>query len=260
MRNRQRHIRAALITAVSFEVLTLGAVSAQQAEPQDPTPSEPILEEVVVTGFRASLADALARKRDSNQIVEAVTAEDLGKFPDQNIAESLQRLSGVQIDRIAGQGTQVRIRGLDQNITLLDDDLFLTGLELYKLGEGNDRFRDSLESVPSELIGGVDVYKSATANLVEGALGGTINLRTRRAIDLKEGLTVGGNIRFNQSDYLDDWEPSGAVVFAFNKDRRFGATISVSYDSLAIHEDALGGANRGNWRFIDGLKDRRANV
>lgn len=246
---RRKHSHAALVTAISQILAVAAATQAAHAQEE----SGEVIEEVVVSGFRASLADALQRKRDSVQIVESVTAEDLGKFPDQNITESLQRLSGVQIDRIAGQGTQVRIRGLGQNITLLDEDLFVTGLELYKLGEGNDRFLDSLESIPSELIGGVDVYKSPSANLVEGAIGGTINLRTRRSTSLPDGLTIGGNLRANQSDYLDDWEPSGAVVAAYNADGRFGAVISFSYDKLSIHEDALQGQNRGNWRFIDGL-------
>ena len=111
MRIRKKHSRTALMTA-AVSLTTFGA-HAQQAEP---------LEEVVVTGFRASLANALENKRESNQIIESVSAEDIGKFPDQNVAESLQRLSGVQIDRDNGQGTKVRIRGLDQNVVLLNDD------------------------------------------------------------------------------------------------------------------------------------------
>src|SRR5262245_17299276 len=115
----RRAARAALVTAVSLDVLALIAAPAhaQQASPAD-TGAKPSdeLQEVVVTGFRASLEDALAKKRASNQIIESVTAEDIGKFPDQNIAESLQRLSGVQIDRTTGsEGTKVRIRGLDYN-------------------------------------------------------------------------------------------------------------------------------------------------
>jgi TonB-dependent receptor len=108
-----------------------------------------------------------------------VSAEDIGKFPDQNVAESLQRLPGISIDRSNGQGTKARIRGLDQNVTLLNDDIFLSGLELYTQGEGNVRKADSLEGIPSELLGGIDVYKSPNASQSESGLGGIINLKTR---------------------------------------------------------------------------------
>src|SRR5262245_57919051 len=132
--------RSALLSAAISSCLTMGAYAAQAAQPSAAasTTTEP-LEEVVVTGFRASLADALQNKRESNQIIESVSAEDIGKFPDQNVAESLQRLPGVSIDRSNGQGTKARIRGLDQNVTLLHDDIFLSGLELYTQGEGNVR-------------------------------------------------------------------------------------------------------------------------
>ena len=156
MRNRRQYSRALAVTAASLGGLGLATVNVQAEEAG-------VVEEVVVTGFRASLADALENKRESNQIIESVAAEDIGKFPDQNVAEALQRLSGVQIDRSNGQGTKVRIRGLDQNVTLLNSDIFLTGLELYTQGEGNFRETDSLEGIPSELLGGVDVYKSPNA-------------------------------------------------------------------------------------------------
>src|SRR3546814_4528280 len=101
--------------------------------------------EIVVTGFRASLENALNAKRDSNLIIESVTAEDIGKFPDQNVAESLQRLPGIQIDRENGQGSKVRIRGLEQNVTLLNGGLFVSGLEVYKVGEGKSNRNDNSE-------------------------------------------------------------------------------------------------------------------
>ncbi|MEH6723584.1 MAG: TonB-dependent receptor plug domain-containing protein, partial [Qipengyuania sp.] len=149
---------------------------------------------IIVTGFRASLENALNAKRDSNLIIESVTAEDIGKFPDQNVAESLQRLPGIQIDRENGQGSKVRIRGLDQNVTLLNGELFVSGLEVYKVGEGNYNRNDSLEGVPSELIGGIEVFKSPNASLLEGGLGGIVNLKTRNPLDLKQGFTLAGNV------------------------------------------------------------------
>ena len=105
MRIRKKHSRAALMTAVSLTTMAANAAETTS------TPANEALEEVVVTGFRASLADALDNKRESNQIIESVSAEDIGKFPDQNVAESLQRLPGISIDRSNGQGQRVRIRG-----------------------------------------------------------------------------------------------------------------------------------------------------
>jgi iron complex outermembrane receptor protein len=210
---------------------------------------EPIVEEVVVTGFRASLATALENKRESTQIIESVAAEDIGKFPDQNVAEALQRLSGVQIDRSNGQGTKVRIRGLEQNVTLLNNDIFLTGLELYTQGEGNFRETDSLEGIPSELLGGVDVYKSPNASQLEGGLGGIVNLKTRNPFSLGEGTNIAGNIRY--ADAGEGWEPLGALVASHKFNDRLAVIASVSYDKQVFQTDVLGGQNRGGWKFTD---------
>lgn len=237
MKLRNRRLRLAIASLLSLDLLAASAVCAQSDD----------IEEVIVTGFRASLADALENKRASNQIIESVSAEDIGKFPDQNIAESLQRLSGVQIDRANGQGTKVRIRGLDQNVTLLDDDIFLTGLELYTQGEGNTRETDSLEGIPSELLGGVDVYKSPTAAQLEGGLGGIVNLKTRNPFDLQGNTTLAGNVRY--ADSGEGWEPLGALVFGQKFGERLAVIASVSYDKQQFQTDVLGGQNRGNWRF-----------
>ncbi len=241
---RAARASAALVTAASLDLLMI----ATPAGAQDAAGVEEI-GEITVTGFRASLAEALNRKRESNQIIEAVSAEDMAKFPDQNIAEALQRLPGVQIDRENGQGTKVRIRGLDQNVTLLNEEIFQSGLELYTLGEGNFRNTDSLEGIPSELLGGVDVFKSPTAAQVEGGLGGIINLRTRSPFALS-GTTLAGNVRFAEnSESREDWEPLGAFLFGHEFSERAAVIATVSYDKQTLNTDVLGGDNRGNWRF-----------
>jgi TonB-dependent receptor len=233
-----------LVTAASLDLLMVaGPATAQESS------SAAEIGEITVTGFRASLAEALNRKRESNQILEAVSAEDIAKFPDQNIAEALQRLPGVQIDRENGQGTKVRIRGLDQNVTLLNEEIFQSGLELYTLGEGNFRNTDSLEGIPSELLGGVDVFKSPTAAQVEGGLGGIVNLRTRSPFALS-GTTIAGNVRFAEStESRESWEPLGALLFGHEFSERAAVMATVSYDKQTLNTDVLGGDNRGNWRF-----------
>ncbi|TNE63997.1 MAG: TonB-dependent receptor [Alphaproteobacteria bacterium] len=226
-----------------------GLLAAHPALAQDTSADSDAkeIEEITVTGFRASLADALSNKRNSNLFLESVTAEDIGKFPDQNVAESLQRLSGVQIDRDNGQGTTVRIRGLDQNVTVLNGEVFLTGLEVFRLGEGGDRKQDSLEGIPAELIGGVDVYKSPNASLLEGGLGGIINLKTRSPLALDDGLTVAGNGRMSKGSEIGGWEPTGAVAVGYKNEDKFGLIATASYDKQNLHTNVMGGDNRGNW-------------
>ena len=175
----RRAARAALMTAVSLDVLAIAMpASAQEATQSATTASaDDVLQEVVVTGFRASLGSAIERKRASVQPIESIVAEDIGKMPDQNVAESLQRLPGIQINRAGGKGTQVLIDGLSNNLITLNGEVFLTGKEFYVSGEasgggnGSNIQYSSLEGIPSEEIGGIDVIKNPSAADREGGLG-----------------------------------------------------------------------------------------
>jgi TonB-dependent receptor len=218
-------------------------------------PAQEQEDEIVVTGFRQSLADALERKRESDLIQESVTAEDIGEFPDRNVAEALSRLPGVQVDRVAqgntigsGQGQRVLIRGLSQNVVLLNEDIFVTGLELFTFGEGNDRNTDSLESVPAELLGGVDVYKSPQASLIEGGMGGIVNLRTLSPFDF-DGTTFAANVRYGVQEHADEWRPLGTVLIGQEFNSAVSVLGTISYEESDWRADILGGANRGQWRF-----------
>ena len=160
--------------------------------------------------------------------IESVAAEDIGKMPDQNVAESLQRLAGVQIDRSGGQGTSVLIDGLRQNLTTLNGDVFLTGKEFYVAGVGasggggaNAQY-GSLEGIPSEEIGGIDVYKNPKATLTEGGLGGIIDLRSRDPLAGPDGLPcpaslpggdrVAGGVAGNAAGHLGAGGPGGEFL------------------------------------------------
>jgi len=248
LRHRRMLFAAASVLAIGLAASPAYAQAEQAAD-------DGAQDEIVVTGFRASLESALKDKRESNLIIESVTAEDIGKFPEQNIAESLQRLPGVQIDRENGQGSKVRIRGLDQNVTLLNGELFVSGLEVFKVGEGNYDRNDSLEGVPSELIGGVEIYKSPNASLLEGGLGGIINLKTRNPLDLQDGLTFAGNAKMGKGSEISGWTPAGAAIVGYNFNDRLGVIASFSYEKTKTHVNALGGDNRGNWAFADGRRD-----
>ncbi|SMF33600.1 TonB-dependent receptor [Alteromonadaceae bacterium Bs31] len=225
-----------IVTAISSALL----VSAGQLAAQDQ-----MEEEVIVRGIKSSLERSLDIKRESTQLVEAITADDIGKMPDQNVTESLQRLPGIQIDRRDGEGTRVRIRGLDQNVTLLNGETFTSGLEYFQLGEWKQEFDSSLEGIPSELLGGVSVYKSPVASMVEGGMGGTIDLKTRNAFDLNE-LLVAGNIKVDQGLDSSSAKPNAFFVVGNNFDDKFGVIASVSGSQKVVHTDYIQNFSREN--------------
>lgn len=134
------------------------------------------VEEVVVTGIRNSLRQALDVKRNSIAVVDAITAEDIGKFPDQNVAESLQRITGVSIDRDGGEGRFVTVRGLGPqfNNTLLNGRTIATDTYGRQFG---------FDLLASEVVSRAEVYKTSTAAMPEGGIGSTINIRTARPFD-----------------------------------------------------------------------------
>jgi iron complex outermembrane receptor protein len=245
---------AALMTAVSLEALCIAAPRIAQAQTASTAAApQENLEEVIITGYRASLESALNNKRNSNLPIESVAPEDIGKMPDQNVAEALQRLPGIQIDRANGQGTAVLIDGLRQNLTTLNGDLFLTGREFYVSGEGsgggaggNNQY-SSLEGIPSENISGIDVYKNPNASMTEGGIGGTVDLKTRDPLAQPMGFTVGGNFRGSTSTGAGGVKPNGTIVVTFKANDRIGFSGSFSYDEENTHIKEFQDQNRNQW-------------
>lgn len=135
---------------------------------------------VIATGIRQSLASAIEEKRDADSLIEVILAEDIGKLPDQNLAEVLENVTGVQITRTAGVGTGVQIRGSNENLVLING--------VNTVGSGTGRNGANFEDLASGIIAGVEVIKSPEASTLEGAIGGSINLRTIRPLDLKKPL------------------------------------------------------------------------
>ncbi|QUD88921.1 TonB-dependent receptor [Phenylobacterium montanum] len=264
-----RYSRAAALGSAS--ILALAAYStahAQQSQSADAkSKSADTMNEIVVTGFRASLQSALNAKRTAILPIESVAPEDIGKMPDQNVSESLQRLPGVQIDRgPQGEGTAVLIDGLRQNLTTLNGDVFLTGKEFYVSGEGsgggaggNNQY-SSLEGIPSEEIGGIDVYKNPKASMTEGGLGGTIDLKTRDPLAGPTGLSIGGNVRAAYNDtqgasaQYGGWTPVGTLVGTYKFSDRFAVTGSISYDEENTHTREFEDQNRNQWLITDSMQ------
>ncbi len=209
--------------------LTLAAalVSAASASlyAQESATDDPVLEEVIVTGIRASLANALDQKRDSANLIEVIQAEDIGKLPDQNLAEVLENIPGVQITRTAGVGSGVQIRGTNANRTEING--------VSTTGSGTGRTGIDFEDISASIIAGIEVVKASEARTIEGSVGGTINLKTIRPLDLSEPLVAmrlqGEHSSLSDSD---DLSPRVSGTFGNNWETdmgTFGAVASISY-------------------------------
>lgn len=186
--NRRTKIAAGVSAACA---MLAGAQTLAQEQGQ--------LEEVIVTGIRGSMTAALDVKRDSSGVVDAISAEDIGKFPDTNLAESLQRITGVSIDRNEGEGSQVTIRGFGGQFNLVtlngrqmpatDARALFFGLNSNR-NSGDSRSFD-FSNIASEGVSGVQVYKTGRASAPSGGMGGTINIQTLRPLDTGNTFTAG---------------------------------------------------------------------
>jgi iron complex outermembrane receptor protein len=247
--------RVSQMTAMSLSACIASHLAMAADSPPTPAQSgakSDELQEIIVTGYRESLESALNRKRASIQPIESVTAEDIGKMPDQNVAESLERLPGVSINRSGGKGTQVLIDGLGNNLITLNGEVLLTGREIYASGEGSGGGGGiqyaSLEGIPSEEIGGIDVIKNPTAQNREGGLGGIIDLKTRSPLAQDMGLNLAGNARGTKASGADGGvTPVGTLVGGFKFSDDFAITASVSYDDQKTHDKQFQDQNRNQW-------------
>ncbi len=206
------------------------AANYVQAQEAQPTEEEDVAVEVIeVSGIRQSLTNALAEKRSSDSLVEVIQAVDIGKLPDQNLAEVLENVTGIQITREAGVGTGVQIRGTNANRTEING--------VSTVGSGAGRSGIDFEDVSSAIISAVEVIKSPQAKTIEGSVGATINLRTIRPLQLKEML---GSIRVQGEDSslsTDGITPriSGAWGDNWETDAgEFGVVLSGSYSEQDV--------------------------
>jgi TonB-dependent receptor len=222
-------------TAPAYAQDANGSVAAAPGAAQAVPAAEPAAdsapgEDIIVTGVRASLASAQGIKRNSVAIVDSIVAQDIGKLPDNTVSDALQRVTGVQVTRGAGEAGTVLIRGLPNIATLINGRESFTGT-----GRGV-----SLQDIPAELIAGVDVYKTTTPDIVEGGLSGTIDVRMRRPLDF-DGLQIAGGGRAVYSDQAKKWGYLGSGLVS---DRwttgigEIGALVGVSYNRRRYRDDA----------------------
>ena len=198
------------------------------------------VDEVVVTGYRKSLSDARAIKRDSVIQKDAIVAEDMAKFPELNLAESLQRLPGVQINREAGEGRRISLRGLGPDFARVQ----LNGMEvLGNVDSAQDsrgqRSRDrafDFNIFASELFSKVEVEKTFEAAQNEGGMAGTVGLFTGKPFDYATGSKGALSVKVGTNQYTKDTQPRVAALFSHNWDNKFGAAVSVAYSKRRTTE------------------------
>lgn len=242
-----RTVRLALGCSVSFGAIALAvpaaaqdgtsATAPQQINPDSAQALAPTAD-IVVTGVRGAQEAAIENKRTAAQIIDSIAAEDIGKLPDTTIADSLQRVPGVEISRSAGEGSAVNIRGLKYVLTMLDGELFLGGQNITTA-------QPNYADIPPTLFSGVDVVKSPTASDLEGGVSGSISLKTRRPLDLPRGLTLTGNTEESYGDRTDHFNQLVSGLASYNFNDRFGVLVSGSYsDSTLENENSTAGGFR----------------
>jgi iron complex outermembrane receptor protein len=239
-------IAKAILPSVSLLALSLPTpVLAQAGTSAAPDqPAEPQADDVVVIGIRASIEASLRQKRKSDMVSEVITAQDIGKFPDKNVADSLGRLTGVNVVTGSaaaggfGENQSVSIRGTDPelNLTLLDGHSLATG-DWFVLDQANGGRSFNFSMFPSEIVGSLEVYKSAQADIPEGGIGGTINVHSRMPLDLPSG-TVNVTAQQAYNDLSDTWKPQVSAIASWkNASGTLGLLAAGFYEARSFRRD-----------------------
>ena len=238
--SNQTSARSAVSLAVAVALTAPSALYAQDTTRDDK------LEEILVTGFKASLENSAEIKKTSSSIVEVVTAEEIGKLPDASIAESIARLPGLTAQRLNGRGQVISVRGLGPDFT----SSLLNGREQVSVGDNRGV---EFDQYPSELLSGVVVYKTPDATLTSQGLGGTVNLRTVRPLDYgKRALAANLRYEMNEIDALNAGAEntglrySGSYIDQFN-DGTVGVAIGLAHMSNPSQEERFNA-----WGYADG--------
>jgi TonB-dependent receptor len=249
-------------SAVALQVNT-SSVSAEPPAPDVPPPatgtqqtaeSSGEIQEVVVSGLRQSLVTAETIKRDSLGIVDAIAPQDIGKLPDANLAESLQRITGVSIDRSGGEGAFVTVRGFGPEF----NTVLVNGRQLATPTDPSQASGRafSFDTLASELVSGVEVFKSSTARLQSGGVGSTINIKTARPFDYS-GFKFAGSTDVNYEENSSKAAPDASFLVSDRfADGRFGVLLSGSYQ---LRKDRLNQAQTDGWIVNGGTPSAAIN-
>jgi TonB-dependent receptor len=236
-------LAAAATPAVASDLTTASAANAAAPDPAQldgPTKkaksgSDDELQEVTVTGVRQSQIRAIELKRDAASIQDSISAESIGQLPDVTITDALQRITGVEINRDAGVGSSVDVRGLPQVGTMLNGEVFISPDQI-------DSQQPDFTSLPATLFNQVDVIKSPTARQTEGGISGSIDLHTNRPWDLPQGFTFSYSGDGERGDTTRKTGPEANGLISYNADGAWGLLVSGDY-SDTTRTGTAGGAN-----------------
>jgi TonB-dependent receptor len=238
-------IAMAVALALS-SIATAQAQTASTGSPLDATADAKQPDQVVVTGYRYSIEKSLDQKRNANAVVDVVTAEDIGKFPDKNVADALQRVPGVIIDRSGGEGKNVSVRGLSSELTLTE----LNGNYVATAESNGDPTRSfNYTLMPSNMLSSAELFKTPEARIDEGGIGGTVILHTRRPLDVKSGsgfvnvegtwadTTKKGDGQFSGQYAWHDESNRIGVLVGYTQQKRTTRTMGASTENWQWYAD-----------------------
>lgn len=243
LKNKKRIAKyTSVAAAVAGALISTGTVMAQQSADD--------VEIIQVSGIRSSLKASMDDKRNSAVVSDGIKAEDLGKFPDLNVAESLQRITGVSIDRSGGEGQAVTIRGFGPQF----NTVLVNGRQMASETQGREFAFDSLAA---EMIVGADIYKTTTAKMQEGGIGGTVSLLTARPFDY-EGFTAVASVKGMYESLSEETSPafSGLVSNTF-ADGTVGVLFSASRSEREVQINQISTAG---WRPGQTISNRNDGV
>ncbi len=229
--------KALPITSKALFTIVGGAVLINPVFAQEQAGEE--LETVVVTGLRGSLKASMETKRDAIGVVDAINSEDIGKFPDTNLAESLQRITGVSIDRRNGEGAQVTARGFGPQFNLVTlNGRQMPAADAFGNGEndiggfGAQGRSFNFANLSSDAISALEVYKTARADVSSGGIGATINVKTARPLEA-DGMVMNLGVKGvydESSPFSSDITPEVSGIFSYaNEDKTWGVGLNASY-------------------------------
>lgn len=234
--------------ALAISAALAGQAQAQTAAAPAAAASAPAkaeanqLETVVVTGIRRSIQSAIDRKKNASTVQDSIIAEDIDQFPDKNVGEALSRITGVQLSREFGEGSQVSIRGVEPDLNRVE----INGMSVLGTNGGTGRGAE-LRELASELIASIDVVKGSTADVTEGGVGGTVRINTRKPLDFTK-RTVAMSLAGEQGSLRGGVQPRATLLLADKfLDGRLGVMANLVYDNIHTRGDFV---RNTSWRFL----------
>jgi len=248
------YYRKSKVAVAVVSIITAMSITQVSAAEEKSKKDKDEIEVITVQGIRGSISKSLNNKRYSTEIMDSISAEDIGQLPDENIAESLQRVTGIQMTRSAdGEGSTVQIRGLSDNNVEINGQT--------TAGTSADR-SVNFADIPSELFSGIEVLKAPTADRIEGSLGGTVNLKTRRPLNIEEDSFASVTAKAKYSELTGETAPDFNVFLGKNwRDTSigdFGVIVNGGRKEAINQTDAFGGGDYddapGAWYRQNGSK------